>query len=442
MERKSNDQKRKAASAEREGPVDVRADASTPNLVVQGSRRNLLKRAIVFTSPFLVIVGAVMGVGVLVATAPKPEKNLEPPLPIAVEIATATAQDTTLRVTTQGEVRPKNEAAVAAQVAGQLIEMSPSLEAGAFVKKGELLARIDPSQYRLAVDRSRSQVARAREALLRAKSEADLAEQDWKDLGLTGAPSDLTLQKPQVNAALADLRTAEAAVRESELNLERTEIRSPFDGRVMARSANLGDFISPGVPVATIFAIDVAQIRIPMTDADLAVLGIAPGFAAGEGEAAPVAHVSAVVAGELREWTGRLALVGASIDSQTRLVYGLVEVADPFSASFAAPLAPGLFVDVRIDSGDTQRLVAVPRGALKKNRHIYVVDGDGVIKAREVSPAMADARTLYFRDGVEPGEKVVASFLPSPRDGMKVRDISATPPAADKLAVASDANDQ
>src|SRR5690606_18836558 len=145
-----------------------------------------------------------------------------------------------LRVTTQGQVKSKNEAAVAAQVAGQIIEMSPALEPGAFFKKGEVLARIDPAEYRLAVDRSRSQVARAGEALARVRSEAALAEQDWKDLGLSGQPSDLTLQKPQVNAALADLRTAEAAVRESELNLERTELRAPFDGRVMARTANVG----------------------------------------------------------------------------------------------------------------------------------------------------------------------------------------------------------
>lgn len=414
--------------------MDIRADDSISIRSDQRSLRRFARKAIIFAAPFLVIVGAFGGVVMLMATAPKPDKNTEAPLPTAVEIAAATPVRTTLRVATQGEVKSKNEADVSAQVSGQLVAISPSLEAGAFFRKGDVLAEIDPTQYRLAVDKSRSQVARAREALARAKSEAALAEQDWKDLGLSGDPSDLTLQKPQVSAALADLRTAEAAVAESELALQRTKIRAPFDGRVMARRANVGDFISVGTPLASIFAVDVAQVRIPLTDADLAVLDLAPGFSAGDGEIAPTAHLSAVVGGQLREWTGRLTLIEASVDPTTRLVYSLVEVADPFSASHAAPLAPGLFVDVRIDSGESRELVSVPRGALKKNQYVYVVDGDGAIKAREVTPAMADATTLYFRDGIAAGEKVVASFLPSPRDGMKVRDINAPLPKEEKVA--------
>lgn len=414
--------------------MDIRANHSMSIHAVEKSKRSFVRRAAVFAAPFLVLVAAFAGVVGLMATAPKPDKNTEAPLPIAVEIATARAEETTLRVATQGQVKSKNEADVAAQVSGQLVYISPALEAGAYFRKGDTLARIDPAQYRLSVDRSRSQVARAREALARARSEATLAEQDWKDLGLSGDPSDLTLQKPQVNAAQADLKTAEAAVRESELNLERTEIRAPFDGRVMTRKANVGDFISPGAVLASIFAVDIAQVRIALTDADLAVLGLAPGFSASQAAKAPEALLSAVVAGAPRQWKGALTLIDASVDPATRLVYGLVEVADPFGATHAAPLAPGLFVDVEIDSGERQSLVSIPRGALKKNELIYVVDSAGAIKARAVTPAMADARTLYFRDGVSAGEKVVASFLPSPRDGMKVRDINAPAPADEKIA--------
>lgn len=414
--------------------MDIRADNSMINHAVHKPKRSLVRRAAVFAAPLLVIVGAIGGIAALIATAPKPDKNTEAPLPIAVEIVTARAEDTALRVSTQGQVKSKNEAEVAAQVSGQLLFIAPSLEAGAYFNKGDVLARIDPAQYQLSVDRSRSQVARAREALARAKSEASLAEQDWQDLGLSGDPSDLTLQKPQVNAALADLKTAEALVRESELNLERTEIRAPFDGRVMSRNANVGDFISPGVVLASIFDVDVAQVRIPLTDADLAVLGLTPGYAAAEGEAPPRARLSAVIAGANREWTGALTLIDASVDPTTRLVYGLVEVVDPFGPAQSAPLAPGLFVEVAIDSGEKQNLVAIPRGALKKNQFVYVVDSEGAIKARAVSPAMADAKTLYFRDGVKVGEKVVASFLPSPRDGMKVRDINAPVPKEEKVA--------
>ncbi len=418
--------------------MDVRANDTMANLTGERPQRSLARRAVVFAAPFLIVAVAVIGFMVLIWSSKKPEKNDEPPLPIAVEIAAARIEQTTLRVTTQGQVKAKNEAALAAQVAGQILEISPALEPGAFVEKGAVLARIDPAQYRLAVDRSRSQVARAREAFARARSEADLAERDWTDLGLEGDPSDLTLQKPQVNAALADLRTAEAAVGESQLSLERTEIRAPFDGRVMMRSANVGDLVSPGAPLASIFAVEIAQVRVPLTDADLAVLALGPGFVAGDGAAAPIARVSAVVGGKLREWRGRLAQIEASVDPTTRLVYGLVEVADPFGSANEAPLAPGLFADVRIDSGASQSLVAIPRAALKKNQYVHVIDKDFTIKARAVTPVMADADTLYFREGIQPGEKVVASFLPSPRDGMKVRDINDPVPEAPTLADADE----
>lgn len=418
--------------------MDVRTEATRMDIAGTGPRRSFTRRAFSFALPFLVIVGAVGGVIALIVTAPKPDKNTEPPLPIAVEIATARAETTTLHVASQGQVKSKNDASVAAQVPGQIIEILPSFEPGAAVKKGEVIARIDPAQFRLAVDRSRSQVARAREALARARSEASLAERDWSDLGLEGDPSDLTLQKPQVNAAIADLRTAEAAVNESQLNLDRTEIRAPFDGRVKARMINVGDFVSTGAPIASIFDVDVAQVRIPLTDSDLAVLGLAPGFTA-EADAAPTARLSAIVAGAPREWTGRLSLIEATVDPTTRLVYALVEVDDPFSAE--VPLTPGLFAGVRIDSSAERELVAIPRSALKKNQHIYIVDKDFSIRARDVTPAMADATTLYFSNGIDAGERVVASFLPSPRDGMKVRDISAPTPKKEEpttLAAAAD----
>ncbi|MEZ5915027.1 MAG: hypothetical protein R3C42_05305 [Parvularculaceae bacterium] len=204
--------------------MDIRAGDTRSNASRMRSARNLIRRAVVFAAPLLVMAGAVFGVMTMMATAPKPEKNNTETLPVAVEIATARSEETTMRVTTQGQVKPKNEAEIAAQVAGQIIEISPALEPGALFKKGDVLARIDPAEYELAVDRSRSQVARAKEALARARSEAALAEKDWKDLGLSGDPSDLTLQKPQVNAALAELKTAEAGVRESELALERTKL--------------------------------------------------------------------------------------------------------------------------------------------------------------------------------------------------------------------------
>lgn len=393
--------------------------------MTRGRRKPVInRRSAMIGAPIAILLVAGVLFQILMATAPKPEQITDGPLPIAVEIAVARLENTKLSVKTQGEVKPKTEAEIAARVAGQIVFLSPQLEAGAAVDAGDIIARIDPADYQLAIQRSRSEVLRAREALARVQSEATLAEDDWAQLGLEGDPSDLTLQKPQVASAIAALETARATVRENQLNLQRTEIKAPFDGRVRQRQSNLGDFVVVGAPIATIFATDIAQARVPLTDDDLAVLGVAPGYVASESGASLLARLSATIASKQWEWVGALALVEASVDPQTRLTYGLVEVTDPFADGAKPPLAPGMFVEISLEGQASEALVTFPRAALKKNQFVYVVDDDNLIAAREVSPVMTKDGELFVREGLRPGERIVQSYIPSPRDGMKVRDIN------------------
>jgi RND family efflux transporter MFP subunit len=418
--------------------MDVRADQHTDGLRKPAVKGRFGVRAMMIGAPILLVVAAFAGPAIMKATAKKPDKKTEEVAPIAVEIASATAVDAAPHVVAQGQVKSKTEAEIAAQVSGQIVYVSPNFEAGAPVRKGELLARIDAQSYRLAAERARSQVARARESYDRIRVEARLAEEDWNSIGLGSNPSDLTLFKPQVAAAGADLRTAEAAVGEAQLNLARTEIRAPFDGRIGSRRIDVGDFATPGAPIATMFSTEVAQVRIPLTDENLHVLGAPPGFAAPAG-AGPSAKLSATVAGVERQWTGRLAAVEASVDPQTRVTYGLIEVRDPFSKNHPAPLAPGLFVRVDLVGSQTERLVALPPAALKRSEFVYVVDAKNAIRIRTPEIAMIDGDRVFVRSGVADGERVVLSYIPSPRDGMKVRDIKdPEPPKAEKQAAAKD----
>lgn len=418
-------------------PMDIRAPHHGSSLAARARSWRVNRRIVMIAAPVAVILAGVGAFYLMQATAPEPPKVDEEPLPMAVEIATARARQITMRVATQGEVKPKTEAEVAARVPGQIVFLSPRFEPGASFDEGEVLARIDPADYRLALDRSRSQVSRARELLARAQADAELAEQDWKQSGLAGTPSDLTLGKPQVAAAQAELRTALASVREAELNLQRTEIRAPFHGRVKERRAAAGDFLVAGAPVATMFAVDVAQVRVALTDSDLAVLGVAPGYVATAEAPGPAARLTATSAGAAREWAGELTLIEASIDPQTRLVYGLVEAKDPF-ADPEAPLAPGTFVSVELLGRKQETLVGIPRAAFKKNELVYVVADDMTISSRRISPAMITGKEAFVREGLVDGERVVQSYIPSPREGMKIRDIAAPSPGPNVEQAARD----
>ncbi len=382
----------------------------------------LARRTLMIVAPLGVIGGTVAVLAVLAATTPKPEKKDGPANPVAVQVAQVEARETRLSITVQGEVRPRVQAALAAQVAGRVMWADPAFAEGGAFRSGQTLVRIDDANYRLAVIRARAQVAQAREGVAREEAEGEIAKKDWETLGV-GTASPLALREPQLAQARATLDAAQAQLRAAELDLERTNIRAPFDGRIRLKRANIGDYVAPGAPVADVFSTDVMEVRIPLADGDLATLETPVGYAARAGAGAP-AHLTSTVGGQTRRWEGKLVRTEAAIDPQTRIVYGIVEVRDPFSSQLPAPLAPGLFVTAQIDGAKAESFMAAPRSALKRNTYVYVVKPDNTIDVREVHAAQTTGDEVYFRTGVAVGERVVVSTLGSPRQGMKVTPIA------------------
>lgn len=383
---------------------------------------SVVKRIAIFAAPLVVIIGGVLLLALMIITGPKAKEKGEAPHPPAVQFAVAHARPTTISVNVQGEARPRVEATLAAQVAGRMVWASPKFAEGGSFTQGEVMARIDAADYELAVVRARAQVAQSQEALAREEAEAELARQDWQALGRGEAPP-LAVREPQLAQARAQLAASQAALRSAELDLSRASIRAPFTGRVRERRANVGDYVGPGSPVAVMFATDSMEIRVPLTDADLASMRLPVGFIAGSANPGPAAHVTSMTGGRIRAWEGRLVRTEASVDARTRLVYGVVEVRDPFSARHSAPLAPGMFVSARLEGSSSESLVAAPRSALKRNEFVYVVTADNTIDVRQVRPAQTTADEVLFREGVADGERVVVSVLTSPRQGMAVTPI-------------------
>ncbi|MBC7769887.1 MAG: efflux RND transporter periplasmic adaptor subunit [Phycisphaerales bacterium] len=379
-------------------------------------------RVLAFAAPVVVLVGVVALMFLMFATADQAEEKGDAPHPPAVQFAVAHSRPTTISLNVQGEARPRVEATLAAQVTGRMVWASPKFVDGGSFAEGEVMARVDAADYQLAVVRARAQVAQSQEALTREEAESELARQDWQALGRGEAPP-LAVREPQLAQARAQLAASQAALRSAELDLSRASIRAPFTGRVRERRANVGDYVGPGTPVAVMFATDTMEIRVPLTDADLGSMRIPVGFTASAANAGPAAHVTSVTGGRLYTWEGRLVRTEASVDARTRLVYGIVEVRDPFSSRHAAPLAPGMFVQARLEGSSRETLVAAPRSALKRNEFVYVVTAENTIDVREVRAAQTTADEVLFREGVADGERVVVSVLTSPRQGMAVTPI-------------------
>ncbi|MBK8544299.1 MAG: efflux RND transporter periplasmic adaptor subunit [Caulobacteraceae bacterium] len=264
-----------------------------------------IRRIAIFAAPLVVIVGGGLLLAVMIATGPKAKEKGEPPHAPAVQFAVAHARPTTVSINVQGEARPRVEATLAAQVAGRLVWASPKFAEGGSFTEGEVMARIDAADYQLAVVRARAQVAQAQEGLTREEAEGELARQDWQALG-RGDPPPLAVREPQMAQARAQLASAEASLRSAELDLNRASIRAPFTGRIRERRANVGDYVGPGSPVAVMFSTDTMEIRVPLTDADLASMRLPVGFSATTANQGPAAHVTSVTGGRIQAWEGRL----------------------------------------------------------------------------------------------------------------------------------------
>lgn len=379
-------------------------------------------RLTLFGAPLLVGALFVVLFLVLFATTPEPERSEPEARPSAVFVAEAEAHPVQLTVRTQGEVQPLTEIDLTAQVSGRIAYVNPSFVQGGFFRAGEVLVRLEDEDYRLAVTRAEALVAQRRQQLVREEAEADLAREEWESLG-EGEASPLTLRVPQMEEARAQLAAAEASLAEARLNLSRTRLSAPFEGRVRSKLADLGQYVGPGTTIGRVFSTGKAQIRLPLTDSELQTLGMPLAFQAGDNGDGPEVILSATLAGERREWRGEVVRTDSAIDPQTRSLYAIVEVDDPYGAAAetaGAPLAMGLFVEAAIAGRSLDRAYVLPRSALRGEDTIYVANRDGTLSIRTARVIDSSAEEVIVTSGVEAGERVVISPIRAAAEGMRI----------------------
>lgn len=329
-----------------------------------------------------------------------------------------------LVVKAHGTVRPRTETALVSEVAGRVLEVSPSFAAGGFFAKGDVLVRIDPRDYELAVVTARSQVAKARVTLEMEQAQAEVARKEWEELG-EGEPSPLATRELQLQEARAALASAEATLERAKRDLERTRIAAPFDGRVRSKLVDMGQYVAPGTPVGHVFAVDFAEVSLPIPDSDLAFLDLLMNFdGRNEGEAGPRVLLSADFAGERRQWWGWIVRVEGEIDPVSRTVTVVAQVDDPYGLRNGPnpdPLAIGLFVDAEIYGREVADAIVLPRSALRGTDKVLVLDEESRLRFRKVDVLRKDRSEVIITGGVEPHEEVCVSLLEVVTDGMKVR---------------------
>jgi RND family efflux transporter MFP subunit len=371
----------------------------------------------------VLVTGAGAAFALLVGKpAPRPQA-LPEVAPPRVEVVTVQPARRVLSVETQGTVQPLREINLVSQVAGRVVDTDDAFAVGGFFAADQLLLQVEEADYRFAIARAESQVAAARQRLAEERGRALQARREWRDLGSEQA-NDLFLRKPQVTAAEAALRAAEADREAARLDLERTRIAVPFNGRVSEKYVDIGQYVTPGTPVARVYATDVAQVRLPLTDSQVALLHLPLSYdnnAPGAGDGAAVL-LRARFANQSWEWQGRIVRTDASIDVDSRVVYAVAEVERPFAreeGSERPPLAPGLFVSATIRGREMDDVVELPRDALRPDDTVMVVDAEQRVQPRQVEVLQSSSHRMWVR-GLERGERVVVSAPSLAIAGMEV----------------------
>lgn len=372
--------------------------------------------------PLAVLALAAFGAVTLAGLAEPPETVEVEVLPPAVRVLAVELADHRFTVRTQGTVRPRTESRVAPEVGGRVVWVSPDFVSGGFFEAGEPLLRLDSHDYQQAVVRASAEVAAAKLRLAQEEAEAEIARTEWEELG-EGAPPDLTARVPQLENARAGVAAAEANLVKARQDLQRTEIKAPYAGRVREKAVDVGQFVAPGHQLGSIYAIDIAEIRLPLPDQDLAYLSNMPLVYRGQRDSVgPEVVLRATFAGAEHEWTGRLVRTEGEIDPASRMVHAVAQVQDPYArtASGRPPLAVGMYVQAEILGDVAENVATIPRSALRNGTQLWVLDAEDRLRTREVEILRIDADTAIVGAGLESGERVVLSSLELATEGMRV----------------------
>ncbi len=358
---------------------------------------------------FVVIPGILISAFALMAVLsqfkPEPPKRESENLDLLVETLTLELSTESFRIHSQGTVRPRTQTVLSAEVSGSIVSISPKFIAGGAFEKGEILMRIDPTNYTAAID----------------KAEALVAQRQIEFDGAKKLQSQGYRAESEFASAAAALASAKADLAIAQRNLERSYIRLPYAGMVLSKGADIGQFINPGTQLGVTFATDLAEVRLPLTDQDLAFVDL-PGPVSSDMGNGPQVTLTATQKGKRMRWDAELVRSEGVVDERSRVTYAVAQFDDPYQLhgdGIALPI--GTFVAAEITGSGAFDVIRIPRTALRGADQVLVVDDENKIDIRTVAVIRSDERFAYVGSGVAPGERITTTAIEAPTNGMSVR---------------------
>jgi RND family efflux transporter MFP subunit len=375
----------------------------------------------------IVIIIVIIVIGVVVArqlikTKPKISKRPAERTASLVTVVPLQSQSQVVRLTAMGTVIPSREIVLKTPVGGEIISLDENFTPGGLLKEGSTILQIDPLDYELALQQKQRMLSDAEYASQLEQGRQDVAQREWDLLyGENGAKeteSDLALRKPHLKKVQADIKAAGADLELAKLNLSRTRVMAPFNGLVLNKYVDKGAFVAPQEKLADLVGTDEYWVQISLLPDRLQWLKI-PKSGNGIGSSARIIYR------QNSEREGHVIRLLGDLTREGRMARLLISVPDPLGLSGKEgdlqPLIIGEYVRVEIEGKELQDVFSIPRTALRNDREIWVVTGDGKLAIRPVEIIWRDKTHVLVRDGLQNGDLLIVSNLAVPVDGMAVR---------------------
>ncbi len=393
--------------------------------------------------PFLIILASVAIAVMLRAGRPDAEQSEPQQLSVVVDAMTVTVQDAYISVSSQGTVAPRTQTNLVSEVAGRVVEVSPSFVAGGFFNEGDVLIKLDDQNYRAAVSRAQASVASAQSLLEQEKGQADVAQREWDRMTAEEQSriraKELYLRKPQLQEAVARLESAKADLDQAEADLNKTTIVAPYDGMVSSKNTDIGQYVTTGASIAETFAVDYAEVRLPIPETKISFLDLPAHTenlkAADNMENAPEVDLVSNIGSQEFHWSGKLTRTEGVLDTRTRVLFSVVQIEDPYNLypddssndnngsnnRNNEPLLIGTYVNATIRGRLLEDVIVLPRYTLQANNVIWTADAEGRLRPKTVEVLTINGDDVYISSGLQSGDRVILTRLENPLNGSPVQ---------------------
>lgn len=372
---------------------------------------------------FLVLAGSLFYY--FIVSRPEPRRRgFQTPTP---QVETRTLAKTNFKIVldSQGVVRARTRSTLVPEVRGRIISISENFQEGAFFEKGDVLIELDKGDYQTELIVAKGNLIQAELRLEEERARYEQASQDWARLNPGEEPSSLVLREPQLRDVEAKISAAVARVANANRNLERTRITAPYAGRILTKSVDVGQYVSPGNKLAEIYAVDFAEVRLPLTASQFDFLNL-PSVYRGENPAlreGPKVVLKSGNGGRDYQWDGRIVRSEGAVDSATRQIFVVAQIENPYGRTKdeRPPLKVGAFVEAEIEGRNLEGVFVVPRKLLRENTNILTVDSDDYLNRKTVGVAWQNDDVVVVESGLEEGDRLCLTYVPFALEGWQVQ---------------------